>query len=130
MRTTLTIDDDVAAAIEQRRRRDGLSLKQVVNTLLRDGLRNRPTPPAKKHRTKTYALRRRPGFDPAKLNIGWLRGVYAGRASSPRQRRRANSVAGRTSMPSSVRLARGSRQTATRAPTPGCSAARLRSPFR
>lgn len=68
MRTTLTIDDDVAAAIEQRRRRDGLSLKQVVNTLLRDGLRSRPTPPAKKHRTKTYALRLRPGFDPVKLN--------------------------------------------------------------
>ena len=34
--------------------------------------------------------------------------------TSPRQRRRTNSVAGRTSMPSSVRRARGSRQTTMR----------------
>ena len=69
MRTTLTIDDDVAARIEERRRRDGQSLKQVVNALLREGLRNRQEVPAsKKYRTKTHALRMRAGFDAARLN--------------------------------------------------------------
>ncbi|MCW3028906.1 MAG: hypothetical protein JWN81_2117 [Solirubrobacterales bacterium] len=38
MRTTLTIDDDVAAAIERRRRELNHSLKQEVNELLRAGL--------------------------------------------------------------------------------------------
>jgi hypothetical protein len=38
MRTTLTIDDDVAAAIERRRRDLNHSLKQEVNALLRAGL--------------------------------------------------------------------------------------------
>jgi hypothetical protein len=47
MRTTLTIDDDVAAAIERRRRDLNHSLKQEVNDLLRAGLmrsdEDRPT---------------------------------------------------------------------------------------
>ena len=69
MRTTLTIDDDVAARIEQRRRRDGQSLKQVVNALLREGLRGgQGTSGSRKYRTTTHALRMRPGFDAAKLN--------------------------------------------------------------
>jgi hypothetical protein len=38
MRTTLTIDDDVAAAIERRRRELHHTLKQEVNDLLRAGL--------------------------------------------------------------------------------------------
>lgn len=38
MRTTLTLDDDVAVAIEQRRRQLDHSLKQEVNDLLRAGL--------------------------------------------------------------------------------------------
>jgi hypothetical protein len=38
MRTTLTIDDDVAAAIERRRHGLNHSLKQEVNELLRAGL--------------------------------------------------------------------------------------------
>ena len=36
MRTTLTIDDDVTARIEERRRRGGQSLKQVVNETVPD----------------------------------------------------------------------------------------------
>ena len=69
MRTTLTIDDDVAARIEERRRRDGQSLKQVVNALLREGLRSgQRTPAARKYRTQAQALRMRPGFDAARLN--------------------------------------------------------------
>lgn len=38
MRTTLTLDDDVAVAIERRRRALDHTLKQEVNDLLRVGL--------------------------------------------------------------------------------------------
>ncbi len=38
MRTTLTIDEDVAAAIERRRRELHHTLKQEVNDLIRSGL--------------------------------------------------------------------------------------------
>jgi hypothetical protein len=38
MRTTLTIDDDVAATLERLRRSQRLSLKQLVNEALRRGL--------------------------------------------------------------------------------------------
>ena len=54
MRTTLTLDDDVARALERRRRASGRGLKEEVNYLLRAGLladertrrpaRRRPTP--------------------------------------------------------------------------------------
>ena len=40
MRTTLTLDDDVAAALEQlRRARGGATFKTLVNDLLREGLK-------------------------------------------------------------------------------------------
>jgi hypothetical protein len=39
MRTTLTLDDDVAALIEVERRRTGESMRQVVNRLLRRATR-------------------------------------------------------------------------------------------
>jgi plasmid stability protein len=38
MRTTLTLDDDVATAVESRRREHGHSFKQEINELLRVGL--------------------------------------------------------------------------------------------
>jgi hypothetical protein len=38
VRTTLTIDDDIAVLIEQEQRRSGESFKGTVNTLLRQGL--------------------------------------------------------------------------------------------
>ena len=69
MRTTLTIDDDIAVRIEDRRRCDGQSLKQVINRLLREGLRHDQRPlEARKYRTKTHKLHLRPGFDAARLN--------------------------------------------------------------
>ena len=40
MRTTLTIDDDIAVLVEQEQRRSGDSFKGTVNTLLRRGLMN------------------------------------------------------------------------------------------
>jgi hypothetical protein len=38
VRTTLTLDDDVAAKLEAEARRSGLSFKEVVNAMLRIGL--------------------------------------------------------------------------------------------
>lgn len=38
MRTTLTLEDDVAVAVERRRREFNHSLKQEVNELIRAGL--------------------------------------------------------------------------------------------
>lgn len=38
MRTTLTLDEDVAAKLKERSRRTGQSFKQVVNDVLRIGL--------------------------------------------------------------------------------------------
>ena len=67
MRTTLTIDDDVAVQIEERRRREGKSLKQVVNALLREGLRSRPRP-ATRYRVTPHKLGMRAGYDPTRLN--------------------------------------------------------------
>lgn len=46
MRTTITLDDDVAALIESERARTGESFRAVVNRLLRRGVRAAPSPPA------------------------------------------------------------------------------------
>ena len=67
MRTTLTIDDDVAARIEERRRRDGQSLKQIVNALLREGLRSSRRPKTR-YRVTPHKLGMRAGCDPTRLN--------------------------------------------------------------
>jgi plasmid stability protein len=45
MRTTLTLDDDVAAALARRRAERGTALRQEVNELLRAGLSG-TSPPA------------------------------------------------------------------------------------
>jgi hypothetical protein len=46
MRTTVTLDDDVAALIEQERRRTGESMREVVNRLVRRGSRDDQPRPA------------------------------------------------------------------------------------
>ena len=48
MRTTLTIDDDVAAALERLRREEDKSLKEVVNQTLRRGLERHDAPPKRR----------------------------------------------------------------------------------
>ena len=60
MRTTLTLDYDVAAAIEQLRRTRTASLKQLVNQALREGLKQMLTPPKRgtAFRTQSVALGR------------------------------------------------------------------------
>lgn len=41
MRMTLTLDDDVAAAVEDLRRAEGIGRSEAVNRLVRKGLQNR-----------------------------------------------------------------------------------------
>lgn len=48
MRTTLTLDDDVAAKLKAEARRAGRPFREVVNEALRLGLSNRDKPRAKK----------------------------------------------------------------------------------
>lgn len=50
MRTTLTLDDDVAAAVERRRRAHDHSLKREVNDLIRLGLMHADEPAAEQPR--------------------------------------------------------------------------------
>lgn len=56
MRTTLTLDDDVAVMVEQRRKATGDSLKDVVNDALREGLRQLVTPPRRRSPFRTQAV--------------------------------------------------------------------------
>lgn len=61
MRTTLSLDKDVAAALERVRKARKASLKQVVNEALRQGLARMATPPAaprRPFRTRTLSLGR------------------------------------------------------------------------
>ncbi len=46
MRTTLTLADDVAAAVEQLRRERSIGISEAVNELVRGGLTRRDTPGA------------------------------------------------------------------------------------
>jgi hypothetical protein len=48
MRTTLTLDDDVAVQLERLRRARDANLKDLVNEALRRGLRDMSAPPKKR----------------------------------------------------------------------------------
>lgn len=55
MRTTLTLDDDVAAQLEQLRRKEHVKLRDLVNDALRRGLRTRQqTAPPHKVVTRVF----------------------------------------------------------------------------
>jgi Ribbon-helix-helix protein, copG family len=60
MRTTLTLDDDVAAVIERLRRDRDANLKDIVNEALREGLKHMTAPRQKpvRFRTETADLGR------------------------------------------------------------------------
>ena len=61
MRTTLSLDEDVAAAIERLRKTRNAGLKEVVNEALRRGLgqMNAPSPPrGRPFRTRKVSLGR------------------------------------------------------------------------
>jgi hypothetical protein len=56
VRTTLTLDDDVAAALERLRRAHGTKLRTLVNEVLREGLRQMRARPARAARFRTRAV--------------------------------------------------------------------------
>jgi hypothetical protein len=81
MRTTLTIDDDVAAVLERLRRSRDASLKQLINEALRRGLKDMSGRPKRREplRTRSVALGRVriSGID----NIGEALAIAEGEAS-------------------------------------------------
>jgi hypothetical protein len=58
MRTTLTLDDDVAAVLERLRKSRDASLKELVNEALRRGLKDMSSRPKRREhfRTRSVAL--------------------------------------------------------------------------
>jgi hypothetical protein len=56
MRTTLTLDEDVALAVRRQVRGTGHPFKQVVNDLLRAGLQARAAPPVRRYRLEPVSL--------------------------------------------------------------------------
>ena len=64
MRTTLQLDDDVAAEVARLRRREGMGLSEAVNRLIREGL-------ARPHDTTRYVHETRPlGLRVDVTNVG------------------------------------------------------------
>ncbi len=70
MRTTLTLDDDVAHQLSERQRLTGMSFKQVVNATLRAGLQSAQQPVASlpPFRVTPKAAGFRTGVDVLRLN--------------------------------------------------------------
>ena len=70
MRTTLTLEDDVAKELESRMRRERKSLKALVNDLLRKALRagDQPLPPPGPVEIETFSSPFVPGIDVGRLN--------------------------------------------------------------
>lgn len=71
MRTTLTLDDDLAEALARMARRDDRSFKEVVNETLRRGLLTgeRPAEPGRSaFAVHPEACGFLPGVDPLRLN--------------------------------------------------------------
>ena len=64
MRTTLTIDDHLAADLKKAALESNKSFKELVNETLRAGLRAREKPPRKSYRLRPVSLGlQRPGVD-------------------------------------------------------------------
>lgn len=72
MRTTLTLDDDVAKLLEKEQRRSGKSFKQVINDFLRVGLTTKQ--PLKKPFKVTPINLGLPHYDKAEDLLDYLEG--------------------------------------------------------
>lgn len=71
MRTTLTLDDDLAAELNRTARLSGRSFKEVVNAVIRKGLSAGDHPPATDDRpfvVQPQSCGLLPGIDPLRLN--------------------------------------------------------------
>jgi hypothetical protein len=61
MRTTVTLDDDVAARLQHLTRERRISFKEAINETLRAGLAGERT--TREYRLHTYPMGMRPGID-------------------------------------------------------------------
>ena len=70
MRTTLTLDDDLAARLRELAHRRKVSFKEVVNSVLRQGLVAQASraDSGRPFRVETFRSAFRPGVDPLRLN--------------------------------------------------------------
>ncbi len=69
MRTTLTIDDDLAGLLKRRARELGVSFKDMLNRTIRAGLDERAKPLGRAApKTIPHSFGMRPGIDPDRLN--------------------------------------------------------------
>lgn len=69
MRTTLSIDDDLAQSIENLRNRKNLSLREAINQLLRVGLeKTEKAPQPRPYMGPVFETELRPGIDPMRMN--------------------------------------------------------------
>jgi hypothetical protein len=68
VRTTLTIDDDVAAKLKNEMRRSGTSFRETVNRALRRGLNQQASRRIEPFVIRTRALGLRPGLDYDKVS--------------------------------------------------------------
>ena len=70
MRTTLTLDDDVARKLKELAHRRRVTFKEVVNDVLRRGLSVRTLleEEGEPYRVSTFRSGMRPGVDPQRLN--------------------------------------------------------------
>jgi len=78
VRTTLTLDDDVASLLNKEARKSGEPFKQIVNRFLRLGLTAAKQPVRKPFVIKPWNLRPPPGldFDSVEELIEALEGPY------------------------------------------------------
>jgi hypothetical protein len=70
MRTTLTLDNDLAAILQKKARQEGNSFKKVVNQVLRAGvaMEGDALPKRKRIRVVGKAMGLKAGFDPDRFN--------------------------------------------------------------
>jgi hypothetical protein len=70
VRTTLTLDDDVAVKLRELAHRRRLPFKEIVNSVLRRGLAAQESraEASRAFRLEVFRSRFRPGVDPLKLN--------------------------------------------------------------
>jgi hypothetical protein len=70
MRTTLTLEDDLAARLKERAGRQNISFKQAVNDAIRRGLMKPDlvSESSPSFRVRTFKSTFQPGVDPLRLN--------------------------------------------------------------
>ena len=68
MRTTLTLDPDVARLLKEEAHRRRIPFRDVVNEAIRRGLAPGPGRPVKRYRVKPHRTTLRPGIDASAFN--------------------------------------------------------------